>query len=92
MAETEEGRKQVMAAFGKWFQDLGPNLVDTGNPVGRAKTLKNGGDAEGGGANPVSGHTIIKADNLDAAVKMTRGCPILQGGGSIEVCETFSAM
>lgn len=92
MAETEEGRKQVMAAFGKWFQDLGPNLVDPGNPVGRAKTLKNGGEADGGGSNPVSGYTIIKATSLDEAVKMTKGCPILHGGGTIEVCETFSAM
>ena len=41
----------------------------------------------------VSGYTVIKADNLDAAVALAKGCPILAGyGGSIEVCETFNAM
>jgi len=30
--------------------------------------------------------------SLDAAVKLARGCPVLQSGGSIEVAETFNAM
>lgn len=46
----------------------------------------------GGGANPVTGYSIIKADTMDAAVQMAKGCPLLESGGSIEVAETFSAM
>ena len=42
--------------------------------------------------NPVSGYTIIAAESLDGAIEMAKGCPILEGGGSIEVCETFSMM
>ena len=48
--------------------------------------------SEGGGQNPVSGYSLIKADSLDAAVKLARECPVLSGGGSIEVAETFNAM
>jgi hypothetical protein len=34
---------------------------------------------------------VIKADALDAAVSLAKGCPILVGGhGSIEVAETFA--
>jgi len=44
------------------------------------------------GANPISGYSVLAADNLDAALKMAQGCPVLQGGGSIQVCETFNAM
>lgn len=93
MPETDEARAQVMAAWGKWYEDLGPAVVDTGNPVGRTSTIQStGAVSDGGGANPVSGYTVIKADTMDAAVAMARGCPILQGGGSIEVGETFSVM
>jgi hypothetical protein len=93
MPETEEERQQVMAAWGRWYQDIGEAVVDPGNPIGRASTIHGGGAVtDGGGANPVSGYTIIKADDLDGAVKLASGCPILQGGGTIEVCETFAVM
>jgi len=93
MPETDEARARVMDAWGVWYQKLGGAVVDGGNPVGRAQTITNGGrTTEGGGTNPVSGYSIIKADTLDAAVAMAKGCPILQGGGSIEVCETFNVM
>jgi hypothetical protein len=36
--------------------------------------------------------SIIKADSLDAAVAMAKGCPVLQGGAKITVYETFSVM
>src|SRR5262245_32792863 len=76
MAETEEARAQVMAAWGKWFQDLGPAVVDGGNPIGHTVTLEDGGVAsDGGGADPVTGYSVIRADSLDAAVQLARGCP-----------------
>jgi len=93
MPETEEQRANVMAAWGQWFGTLGPALVDGGNPVGRTSTIAASGSvSEGGGANPVTGYSIIKADSMDAAVQMAKGCPLLQSGGNIEVAETFSAM
>ena len=93
MPETEEARAKVMAAWGQWFGTLGPALVDGGNPVGRTSTISPSGSvSEGGGANPVAGYSIIKADSMDAAVQMAKGCPLLESGGSIEVAETFSAM
>jgi hypothetical protein len=42
--------------------------------------------------NPVSGYTIIAAESLDGAIELAKGCLILEGGGSIEICETFSMM
>jgi hypothetical protein len=38
----------------------------------------------------VTGYSIIQAGSLDAAVELAKGCPILESGGSIEVCETFN--
>lgn len=90
---TDEARAKSMAAWTKWFQGLGAAVVDAGNPVGRASTVKSGGAVnEGGGANPVTGYSVVKADSLNAAIALAKGCPIVQDGGSIEVCETFTAM
>ena len=93
MAQDEAARNKLMAQWGQWFQDLGSALVDGGNPVMKAKTITSkGAVSDGGGQNPVSGYSVIKADSLDAAVKLARDCPVLAGGGSIEVAETVNAM
>ena len=39
-----------------------------------------------------SGYSIIKADSLDAAVETAKGCPVLAGGASLVVSETFPVM
>lgn len=48
--------------------------------------------SDGAVGTPASGYSIIKADSLDAAVKMAQGCPVLQGGAKISVYETFAVM
>lgn len=83
----EEGEK-VMAAWGAWFETLGSAVVDGGAPVGVSKTVSASGVADGGGSNPLSGYSIVNADNIDAAVEMAKGCPILDGG-SVEVAEAM---
>ena len=93
MPATEELRKKSLADWGAWFGRLGTAVVDAGNPSAKAKTIGKGGAvSDGGGANPVTGYSVIKADSLDAAIQLAKGCPIIQDGGSVEVCETFSAM
>jgi hypothetical protein len=93
MADTKEEQDRVMAAWGAWYQKLGPAVVDGGNPIGHARTIDSGGAVtDGGGANPVSGYTIVRAGNLDEAVVLAEGCPVLLSGGSIEVGETFDVM
>ena len=84
----EEGAK-VMAAWNAWFEALGPAIVDGGAPVGASKTVASGGVSDGGGSNPLSGYSIVRADNIDAAVEMARGCPILEDGGNVEVAEAM---
>ena len=39
-----------------------------------------------GGANPLSGYTIIHTESIDQAVELAKACPIM-GDGSIEVAE-----
>ena len=93
MPATPEEGARVMEAWNTWMAGLGKALVDGGNPIGKARTIAASGKvADGGGANPLTGYSVIEAPDLDAAVKMARGCPILASGGSVQVGETFPAM
>jgi len=79
--------------WAKWFQDLGPAgpaIVDMGHRVGRFTTVDSTGVvADGAGADPLTGYILLTADSLDSAAELAKGCPILQGGGKVEVGETF---
>ncbi len=93
MPDTPEEGQKVMAAWGAWMGGLGSALVDPGNPTGLARTVaKDGRVSDGGGANPITGYSIVEAPSLDAAAKLAATCPILAAGGSVEVAETFAVM
>jgi hypothetical protein len=81
----EEGAKE-MAAWTAWFEAIGASVADPGNPVGMSKTVTAEGVVDNGGANPLSGYTLVNADNIDAAIALAKGCPILKDG-SVEVAE-----
>ena len=86
----EKPTQEIMAAWGAWMGALGEAMVDPGNAVGQAKTiLADGSISLGGGANPVTGFTLINAADIDEAVSLAKGCPILETGGSVEVGETI---
>jgi hypothetical protein len=90
MPDSEEEGAKIMAAWGAWMEQLGPALADAGAPTGSTATIAaDGSTTDGGGANPVTGYSLITADSLDAAIELAKGCPILLSGGSIEVGETF---
>jgi hypothetical protein len=83
----------VMKAWTDWMGGLGKALVDGGNPTTTAKTIaSNGKVSDGGGANPVTGWSVIEAKDMDAAVKLAKGCPQLKSNGSIEVSEIMVLM
>ena len=78
--------KKVMDAWGAWFGSLGAAVIDGGNPVGKSSTVKSDGSlADGGGANPASGYSLIEASGLEDAHKKAKGCPLLAAGGTIEI-------
>ncbi len=88
--ESKEAVKEVMNAWGKWFGSMGSAVIDGGNPVGSSSTVKSDGSvASDGGANPAGGYSLIEASNLDDALAKAKGCPILAGGGSVEVAEAI---
>ncbi len=91
MPESPEEGAVVMQAWTTWFGQLGDALVDGGNPVSKTRLIGEDGSVSDP-ASTVSGYSVIKAESLDAAVALAKGCPVLSGGASIEVAETFAAM
>ena len=76
-----------------WFKELGEKghikypghpLEGTGKVVrGKQKTVHDGPYAEA--KDIVNGFTLIEAKDLSQAVELSKGCPILEFGGSVEV-------
>jgi hypothetical protein len=91
MPETPEENAQVMQAWSEWFGKLGDAVVDGGNPTSQSRAISPDGSVMDATSAP-SGYSIIKADNIDAAVAAAKGCPVLAGGAAVVVSETFEAM
>ena len=94
MAATPAEQAAVMQAWGTWFTQLGPAVVDGGNPFTPAAKHVSAGGKVGDGAvgTPATGYSILKADPLAAAVEMSKGCPVLLGDGQVSVYEIHLAM
>ncbi len=88
MPETPEEGAKVMARWQAWMGGMGEALVNPGAPVGMSSTVSADGVVDNGGANPLSGFTVVKADSIEAACEMAKGCPMVEdGNGSVEVAQ-----
>ena len=90
MPETEEDGKKVMARWQSWFGGMGDAVIDGGNPVGPSSTVHSDGSVTSdGGANPVSGYSLVSAGSMELALELAESCPILDDEGSVEVAEAM---
>jgi len=88
--DTPEEGAAHMAKWKAWLEGLGEAVVNPGTPLGMSKTVSAEGVADGGGPNPMSGFSILKAENMDAALEMAKACPFLEmETATIEVAEAF---
>ena len=85
--------QSVMQLWMAWMQDLATrgHMKDRGQPLdpagkvvkGAQRTVSDGPFAEA--KDLVGGFTLVEARDIDEAVQLSHGCPILEGGGSVEV-------
>jgi hypothetical protein len=76
------GDPEAPAAWQAFFEDLGSNVIEVGNPIFARTPVGNPA-----GDTVLGGYSLISADDLESAVAMTRGCPALENGGGVEVGE-----
>ncbi|HZU74943.1 MAG TPA: hypothetical protein VE990_19450 [Acidimicrobiales bacterium] len=87
MGATPEEQEKMMADWMGWFGSLGAAVLDPGNPFGPAATLSPDGKVGDGAASGLGGYSIIEAGSLSEATTKARGCPVLTGGGTVEIYE-----
>src|SRR5262245_13931801 len=85
--------QQVIQKWTNWLQDLtirghirdrGQPLEPTGKLVtGKQKTVTDGPFAEA--KDLVGGYTLVEATDIDQAAELSKGCPIFERGGFVEV-------
>jgi len=84
--------QEHMQKWGDWIQQLsktgnfkaGEPLEAEGKVIkGRKKVVTDGPYAEA--KDLVGGYLLISAKNLDEAVELSRGCPVFDSDGSVEV-------
>jgi hypothetical protein len=81
-ADYTLGTPDGVAAWKAWFHGMGPQLRDLGRPVFNRAAV--GASADGA---LLGGYSLVTAENLDAALMLARGCPIVAAGGGVEVGE-----
>ncbi|WP_194894420.1 hypothetical protein [Catenulispora pinisilvae] len=69
------------AEWKAWFGALGPALVDVGNAVTDYARL---GEVGGAGFRMVA-YSVVAADDMDTALALAKGCPVLRVGGGVEI-------
>ena len=90
---SAEQMQKTMQKWVAWFKDLSAkgHIKDPGHPLertgkvvrGQQKSVHDGPYAEA--KDVVGGYTLIEAKDLAQAVELSKGCPILEVGGSVEV-------
>jgi hypothetical protein len=79
--DSAPGGEGIIEAWNAFFEGLGPNLIDPGNPIFESTTVGHCGTD----IHSLGGYSIIEADDLDAALELTTGCPVLASGGGVEI-------
>ena len=90
---SPERMQQMMQKWVTWLTELGQkgHIKDQGQPLepvgklvkGKQKAVTDGPFAEA--KDVVGGYTLIEARDLDQAVELSKGCPIFEVEGAVEV-------
>jgi hypothetical protein len=93
VSPSPEQMQKTMEKWMAWFKELGENghMKDPGHPLehtgkvvkGKQKTVMDGPYAEA--KDVIGGYVVIEAKDLAQATELSKGCPILDVGGSVEV-------
>ncbi|PSL43844.1 hypothetical protein CLV51_107155 [Chitinophaga niastensis] len=90
---TPAQMQEVMTSWTNWMGSIAARdkLVNSGNRLGikEAKTVMSGNVVTDGPYTEVkefiNGYITIRSNSIEEAVEIAKGCPMLNGGGKVEV-------
>ncbi len=71
---------ETSAAWGAFFERIGPRVVDPGQPVVEGSAI-----GEVGASTKLAGYSVIEAGDRDEAMALAKECPTLARGGGVEI-------
>ena len=72
---------ETRAAWAAWFDSMGAQLVDQGQPAIARAALGNCSPD----TTELGGYSLIEAGDLQAAAAVAKGCPHLDRAGGVEI-------
>ncbi len=69
------------SAWMSWFDSMGDQLVDLGKPVVALDTVGNCSPD----STQLGGYSLIRAEDLEEATVIAKGCPHLDRDGGVEI-------
>ena len=85
-SSEEEGRTQ-MGKFRAWVEGLGDSVVNPGTPLMGTKIVSSDEVKDEDDPSPWNGYSIIKAENMDEAIEVSKSCPFLETNGTLRVAQ-----
>lgn len=89
--EVPDRAKESLQTWFTWIRDLEQrgHLKHPGQPLARTGRVVRAGEVTDGpyveAKDMVLGFIVVEAADIAQAVALTAGCPLIQGGGSVEV-------
>ncbi len=77
----------VKAQWSAWFDSMGTDVLDPGDPVGLNPSNLDLTDLNQVGGDPLSGFSLIEARSLNDAIEKAQSCPILKTDGRVELTQ-----
>lgn len=91
---TPEEAQMVTLQWMDWIKTIATEnkLVDRGNRLNSSGRVLKSKDVITNGPyteikETIGGYTLIKAESYDDAIKLSKGCPVLSFGGTVEIRE-----
>jgi hypothetical protein len=79
--------EEIMAAWGKWFEDISGVTVENVGLMAGAEITSGGVNDLAFDSQVTTGYTVIEVENLDEAIKIAQDCPFIT---SIKIQEVRS--
>jgi hypothetical protein len=93
-ARTPEEARAATLQWMDWIKTIATEnkLVDRGNRLNDSGRVLKSKDVVTNGPyteikESIGGYTLIKAESYDDAIKLSKDCPILSSGGTVEIRE-----
>lgn len=85
--ETPDEGRAHFAKYMQWINGLGDKVTSAMNPLKDTQHVLPDGSVDAAFGTKMSGFTIIEVANMEEALAITKACPFLEIGGSLEVSE-----